>query len=130
MKINLQMQPRLTLSQTLTQILSPKTLQLLKTINLPYQELLEKIDQEKNENPVLEVTKNDELMEYAKALSATMPMPMSGKKEYNPDDPVMDFRSNEITLFEHLLAQLRLVNLSPLEYEIGEKLIEAGFRSY
>jgi hypothetical protein len=42
MKINLQMQPRLTLSQTLTQILSPKTLQLLKTINLPYQELLEK----------------------------------------------------------------------------------------
>jgi len=123
MKINLQMQPRLTLSQTLTQILSPKTLQLLKTINLPYQELLEKIDQEKNENPVLEVTKNDELMEYAKALSATMPL--SGKKEYNPDDPVMDFRSNEITLFEHLLAQLRLVNLSPLEYEIGEKLIEA-----
>jgi RNA polymerase sigma-54 factor len=123
MKINLQMQPRMTLSQTLTQILSPKTLQLLKTINLPYQELLEKIDQEKNENPVLEVTKNDELMEYAKALSATMPL--SGKKEYNPDDPLMDFRSSEMTLFEHLMSQLRLVNLSPLEYEIGEKLLEA-----
>ncbi|GBR77260.1 RNA polymerase sigma-54 factor, partial [Candidatus Termititenax persephonae] len=46
----LNLSPALTLSQQLRLILNPRMLQLLKTLHLPYQELVESINKEAAEN--------------------------------------------------------------------------------
>jgi len=64
LEISQKLEPQL--KQTLELNLSPRMLQMLKTLTLPYIELIEHINKEAEENVMLEVERKDELIEYIK----------------------------------------------------------------
>ncbi len=119
--LNLYQSPQL--YQTMQLFLSPRMLALLKTLQLPYAELIASINKEAESNPLLEVTRPDELLEYAKSLRQGI----SAKKEadYDPLDQEKDVRASELSLEDHLLMQLRLESIDELDYKIGEVLIRS-----
>ena len=68
---NLNIHQSLGLSQRLKLVLNPRMLQLLKTLHLPYTDLIESINKEVSENPALEISKQDELLQYARTLASS-----------------------------------------------------------
>mgnify|MGYP003341571726 CR=1 FL=1 len=50
---------------TLKQVLSPKIIQMLKTFQLPYSDLLSSIKNEVNENVTLDIIQYDQLSNYS-----------------------------------------------------------------
>ncbi|MFA4905219.1 MAG: RNA polymerase factor sigma-54 [Candidatus Margulisiibacteriota bacterium] len=110
------------LEQSLQLLLSPKLLAMLRVLALPYIEMVDEIKRECEENPLLEVERADTLAEYLRYLGTDK----KAKKqldlaEYPGMENVKDIAHN---LTEHLLEQLKLVNLPPEVLKAGEFLIE------
>lgn len=108
-------------SQKLQMMLSPKLLRMLKLLNLPFNELVEKIEKEAEENPMLEVEKPEALFEYLNYLE-------SNKKErkevdYREYDGLKNLKAAPRNLRDHLLEQLKLTELKGKDYEIAEDII-------
>lgn len=109
----------LTLTQQLKMVLNPRMLQLLKTLQLPYQDLLDSINKEVTDNPALEMSKQDELLQYARTLSR------SGERTVADIDSSRELKSRGPSLKEHLLQQANLENFEPEDEKAVELLIDA-----
>jgi RNA polymerase sigma-54 factor len=118
--IDLRLQPNL--KQTLELLLSPRMLQMLKVLSVPYLELVEHITKEAEENPVLEVERQDEYVEFIKYLASDKKI----RKETDFSElPGLENIGNvEKTLEEHLLEQLELEDLDEPHYHIAKEIIE------
>jgi RNA polymerase sigma-54 factor len=112
----------LNLSQQLKLMLNPRMLQLLKTLHLPYQDLLESINKEAAENPALEISRQDELLNYARTLSRGGERSLAGYDDSRPDK---ELKARGPTLREHLLQQARLENFDEADLRVAELLIDA-----
>jgi len=105
--------------------LNPKLILMLRILNLPYQDLLNEIDKQVKDNVALELSKEDELLNYARYFRQSF----FDSKTHSPFgkdsldiENMVGADSND--LYTHLLEQLRLENLSDVEFSIGEILIE------
>jgi len=109
------------LKQTLELVLSPKMIQMLKILNLPYIELVEKMRQEAEENVMLDVERKDEFLEYIKYITSDRRV----KKEVDfTEYPGMEnIKAKKESLEEHLMHQLELENLDENYQNICEYLI-------
>lgn len=117
---NLNIHQSLALTQQLKLVLNPRMLQLLKTLHLPYTDLIESINKEAAENPALEISKQDELLSFARSLSGQhKDMPMGGTDE----KPDRELKARGPSLEEHLLEQIRLEDLDETDLRIAEYLI-------
>jgi len=121
LELSQRLEPRL--EQTLELVLSPKMLQMLKILNLPYIELVERIEKEAEENVMLEVERGDELFEVIKYIN-------SGKKvkkeaDFTDVPGLKNIADTSKTLEATLLQQLELEDLSKVNEEIAGLLIES-----
>jgi RNA polymerase sigma-54 factor len=116
----LRLQPEL--RQTLELLLSPRMLQMLKILNLPYMELVDRLSQEAEENPMLEVERRDEYVEFIRYLTSDKKI----KKEADfAEFPGLENIGNlEKTLEEHLMEQLELEDLDQTYHDIAKTIIE------
>ena len=116
----IRLQPEL--RQTLEILLSPRMLQMLQILNLPYMELVDRLTQEEEENPMLEVERRDEYVEFLRYLTSDKKI----KKEADfAELPGLENVGNlEKTLEEHLLDQLELEDLDQTYHAIAKTLIE------
>lgn len=110
------------LNQTLELVLSPRMLQMLKVLNMPYIELVEQIQKEADENVMLEVERKDELFEYIKYINSDRNI----KKEadFSELPGLENLKDTSKTLEETLLDQLELENLNKKNHGIGKRIIE------
>lgn len=114
--------PGLGLRQTVTlsQIITPKLIQMFRIFQLPYDKFLEEINTQTQENPLLELTKPDELINY---LAASV-YPYLAKPQVLDGEKVGPVISGEyVTLTDHLMYQLAIEYLDPTDKAIGEKII-------
>ena len=105
----------------LSQILSPKMIQMLKTFNFSYADLLEKANREVEDNVVLEVVRFDQLTDYATQRRAKPDQELKGRD-------VADFAkaaSDKDQLSTFLMSQLELEGLSDKDHGMAMMLIEA-----
>lgn len=110
------------LEQSLQLLLSPKLLAMLRVLALPYIEMVDEIKRECEENPMLEVERADTLAEYLRYLGTDK----KAKKQLDlAEYPGMEnVKAVAHNLTQHLLEQLKLVNLPPDVLKAGEFLIE------
>jgi RNA polymerase sigma-54 factor len=120
MKLGLNIQTTQKLAQVLQLSLNPKILALLKTLQLSYPDLMEKINSEVEKNPLLEIEKQDELIEYAKQF---LKSDIKTTADYDPLTPEKDIKGNSHSLAEFLMSQLNLENLDQTDLAIGNYLI-------
>lgn len=118
----LNLSQNLTLTQQLKMVLNPRMLQLLKTLHLPYQDLLDSISKEVTENPALELSKPDELLQYARTLTSSGERHVANFDESRPD---REIKARGPTLYEHLLEQAQLEGLAEDDMKIAEVLLDA-----
>ena len=118
--VELSLQPDV--KQTLELMLSPRLLQMLKVLNIPYPELVERINKEAEENVLLEVERCDEYVEFLRYLTSDKKI----KKETDFSDfPGLENVSKVAqTLTEHLLEQLKLEDLDQKPMNIAKMIIE------
>ena len=110
-------------SQKQIQKLSQVQIQALNFLAMSSLELKEEISKALSENPALEISRKSKLRDYGKHGSFT---------DADKFQQVLEAQSdNSETLQSHLMHQLNSMSLSPLEYEISQKLIfnldENGF---
>ncbi|NQU16773.1 MAG: RNA polymerase factor sigma-54 [Candidatus Saganbacteria bacterium] len=110
------------ISQKLQMTLAPRLLEMLKMLNLPFCELLDKINKEAEENPVMEIERPEMLLEYMKYLSSDR----KTKKEvdYTEYDGLKNVSAKSVDLRAHLLEQLKLTDLAGREESIAQQLID------
>ncbi len=118
--IELRLQPDL--QQTMELLLSPRMLQMLKVLNLSYADLVDQVTKEAEENPLLEVERRDEYVEFIRYLTSDKKI----KKEADfAELPGLENIGNvEKTLIEHLLEQLELEDLDQTHHDIAKTIIE------
>lgn len=111
------------ISQKLQMQLAPKMIEMLKLLNLPFHALMEQIDKEAEENPVLEVEKPEVLFEYLRYLNSDKKV----KKEidYSEYDGLKNVAAVSKSLHAHLSDQLKLTELEGDDFDIAEMLIES-----
>ncbi len=97
-------------------------LQMLKVLSLPYMELVENLTRESEENPLLEVERRDEYVEFIRYLTSDRKI----RKEADFSDlPGLENIGNvEKSLEEHLLEQLELEDLDQSYRDIAKTIIE------
>jgi RNA polymerase sigma-54 factor len=117
--IDLNIQPDL--QQTLELLLSPRLLQMLKILNLPYLELVERIDQEAEENVMLEVERQDEYIEFLRYL--TSDQKIKKEADFSELPGLENIGRVGKTLEQHLLEQLELEDWEETYKEIGKEII-------
>jgi len=119
MAINIRLGQVQTLSQRLQQVLSPRMLQMLKTLNTPYVDLVDEMYKIAEENPTLEMDKQDELFSFAKTLT-------DYAKDYTVEGSSIerDIKADAPNLVGFLISQLHLEDLDEVDYEVGEMLID------
>lgn len=119
----LQLKQELLLRQMLT--LTPRLIMMLKMLNLPYTDLLAEIHKQAEENVTLEITKDDELLQYARSL---MPSQAESSINHGSSEDGLNIENRaqreSHNLTEHLTNQLLLEHLSDEEVKVGEALIE------
>ena len=109
------------LKQTLELLLSPRLLQMLKVLNLPYLELMEQINKEAEENVMLEVERQDEYLEFLRYI--TSDRNIKKEADFTELPGLENVTRVEKTLETHLLDQLELEDLDPAHKEIARDLI-------
>ncbi len=109
------------LSQQLRMILNPRMLQLLKTLHLPYLDLMESINRESTENPALEVEKQDELLEYARNLRLSRST--SAPVDFDDSMPDREIKDLGPSLQNYLIEQIKLEDLEEADQDIAEYII-------
>jgi len=119
MAINMRLGHVQTLTQRLQQVLSPRMLQMLKTLNTPYVDLVDEMYKIAEENPTVELDKQDELFSFAKTLT-------DYSKDYTVEGAVIEreFTAEAPDLVGYLINQLHLEDLDEVDYEVGEALID------
>jgi RNA polymerase sigma-54 factor len=146
----LELKPDLRTTQTLKLVMTPQLQQAIKMLQLSNLELNEKIDEEIDLNPALE--KDEKNSEYETSLDKDLFLKKVPAEEKNTDDKdgsdyeypsddrpytqtdgniredkKRDFMENVIyreeTLHDHLLWQLRLVNIPQEDINIGKNLL-------
>ncbi|OGC12122.1 RNA polymerase sigma-54 factor [candidate division WOR-1 bacterium RIFOXYA12_FULL_52_29] len=117
--VNLQLQADV--KTTLETLLSPRLLQMLNVLNLPYLELIEHVNKEAEENVMLEVERQDEYVEFLRYLTSDGRI----KKDADFKDlpGLENFSRVEKTLEQHLLDQLEIEDLSASHLSIAKTLI-------
>src|SRR5579871_6103974 len=81
------------LQQKLLQRLSPQQIQLMKLLQIPTANLEERIKEELEENPALEVTEENHEDEFGEDLKEDM----NGEEEYEPDGSDDDYGNLDIS---------------------------------
>ena len=120
MQLGYNLEPNLSLDLEIT--LSPRQIQMLKTLQLTYQELLENMREESESNVFLEIEKEDRLIEYLRALG---PNKKTRGKIDSEEFPGMDnLKETRETLEESLKQQASLEELSSPLDGILNQLIE------
>ncbi len=109
----------ITLSQKLQQVLSPRMLQMLKRLNVSYVDLVSEVNAAVEDNPVLELARQDELFSYASSLG-------DYGRGATVDGAIIEreLKSSAATLTQYLIDQLHFEDLDEVEYQIGEILID------
>jgi RNA polymerase sigma-54 factor len=122
MKLELNQRLETQLRQTLELVLSPKMLQTLKLLSLPYIELVDKLKQEAEENVMLEVERHDELFELIRYLNSDKKIRKDA--DFSEMPGIEEVRDKSMTLEEALLDQLELENLNEKDRKIAGVIIE------
>lgn len=123
MSLGFSLEPQPRLIQTISQMLNPQMLSMLHLFNLPYWDLLNEINQQVTENPLLELKKPDELVKFFHSLKPKEKETGSLTKDtasYSLDNIAV---SKEATLEQFLIEQLNLAQLKPKDYQVGLELI-------
>lgn len=109
-----------TQTQKLKQILSPKTIQMLKIFNTSYVDLVEKIKSESADNVLIEIQEPDRLEHYEMSLRKQ-------KDETLNQQDISDFAKDnrDKNLHEFLRSQLNLISISEDKKRLMEHLIDA-----
>jgi len=110
------------LKQTLELLLSPRLLQQLKILNLPYADLLDHISKAAEENPTLEVERKDEYVEFIKYL--TSDKTIKKQADFSEMPGLENIGKVSETLEDHLLHQLELEDLEDPYPAICKMIIE------
>ncbi|MFC1510998.1 RNA polymerase factor sigma-54 [Candidatus Margulisiibacteriota bacterium] len=110
------------LKTTLELLLSPRLLQMLKVLHLPYADLVEHVNKEAEENPVLEVERKDEYVEFIRYLTSDRKIKKQADFEAMPG--LENIGNVKKTLEEHLLEQLELEDLEDNYSQMGKMIIE------
>ncbi len=101
--------------------LSPQMIQAVELLRLPVEELCDRVYQEAEKNPAIEVVKDADL-------SIRSASPTNTTKYSNASDSFQSFLENtadhEESLQEHLLFQLHLLGISDKEKNLGERIIQ------
>jgi RNA polymerase sigma-54 factor len=109
------------ITQTLELLLSPRLLQMLKILNLPYLELVNRISQESEENVMLEVERKDEFAEFIRYL--TSDKKIRKEADFTELPGLENIGRVEKTLEQHLLEQLEMEDIEESYKEIGKEII-------
>ncbi|OGC04275.1 RNA polymerase sigma-54 factor [candidate division WOR-1 bacterium RIFOXYA12_FULL_43_27] len=117
------LQHDLKLGNNLQMMLSPRMLKMLNILSLPFIELVEKIDRESEENPFLEIEKPEVLFEYIKYLGSDRKI--KREVDFSEYDGLKNVAAKTIGLEDHLLEQLKLVDLSEKDRALAEEFIHA-----
>ena len=117
--IDLRLQTDIT--QTLELLLSPRLLQMLKILNLPYLELIDRIGQEAEENVMLEVERKDEYAEFLRYL--TSDRKIKKEADFSQIPGLENIGRVEKSLEQNLLEQLGLEDIEDDYKEIGKDII-------
>ncbi|MFA5112962.1 MAG: RNA polymerase factor sigma-54 [Candidatus Margulisiibacteriota bacterium] len=109
------------LKQTLDVLLAPRLLQMLKILSLPYLEAVETLTREAEENPVLEVERQDEYIEFLNYLTSDKKV----RKEIDLQElpGLSNISRMEKSLDQHLLDQLDLADLAEGQRTIAREII-------
>ena len=112
------------ISLALNMALSPRMVQMLKVLNLPYIELVEKIKEEAENNPLLEVEKADALIEYLR-YSEKSPYRevFDESKEDRPEFET--FLKKYTNMEDYLVDQITIESLEKKQLEIAKTLIRS-----
>lgn len=110
------------LEQSLEMVLSPKVLQMLHILNLPYIELIEKIEKEAEENVMLEVERADALFEVIRFMTDDKKIKKEADFSENPG--LENIGDTCRTLEQTLLEQLDLENLNEDQEKIARLIID------
>ncbi|MBN2058056.1 MAG: RNA polymerase factor sigma-54 [Candidatus Saganbacteria bacterium] len=116
----MRLQPEL--RQSLELLLSPRLLQMLKVLSLPYPELIEQIAKEAEENPVLEVERRDEYVELIRYL--TSDKKIRKEADFNELPGLENIGNVEKSLIDHLLEQLALEDIEEVQAGMARHIIE------
>lgn len=108
-----------TQKQTIKQMLSPKTIQMLKIFNSSYRDLVEQIQQESTENVFIDIQQPSQLEDYELAYRK------SHQSQFNQLD-ISDFAKDDYkqNLHEFLYSQLNLIRLTDEQRSITTFLID------
>lgn len=109
------------IKQTLDLLLAPRLLQMLKVLSLPYLEMVDQICTEAEENPVFEVERRDEYVEFLRYLTSDRKIKKEADFEELPG--LENFGRVEKTLEEHLFEQLEFEDIDETYKEIGKEII-------
>ncbi|MBN3032803.1 MAG: RNA polymerase factor sigma-54 [Candidatus Saganbacteria bacterium] len=109
------------ISQTIDLLLSPRLLQMLKVLQLPYAEFIEQLNKEAEENPVLEVERCDEYVEFLRYL--TSDKSIRKEADFSELAGLENFSRVAKTLEDHLLEQLEFEDLEPQQKQLCRELI-------
>jgi len=109
------------IKQTLDLLLAPRMLQMLKVLALPYLEAVEKLSKEAEENPVLDVERRDEYVEFLNYI--TSDKKIKKEADFKEMPGLENIGRVGKTLEEHLLEQLELEDLNDDYREIGKEII-------
>ena len=110
------------LQLSLSIMLNPRMMQMLKVLNAPYTELIESIRAEAEENPLIEIDKNDRLLDYLR-YSSKSPYRDAFDKSGAEKKDLEDYFSKYKNMDEYLLQQLSTESLTKKQEEIAKSLI-------
>jgi RNA polymerase sigma-54 factor len=110
------------LNQTLELLLSPRLLQMLKILQLPYLEYVDQINKEAEENVMLEVERKDEYVEFLKYL--TSDRKIKKEADFTEMPGLENIGRVQKNLAEHLLDQLEYADIEEDQKKVARELIE------
>ncbi len=122
MDIRLSHETNLEVTAALHMLLSPRMLQMLKVLNMSYPALLDRIQQESEENPLLDVEKRESMIDYLRAGEkiSKSDLPYTEDEERSK---LEDYIKKGTDIFEHLSSQLDLMEVPESKREIVDRLI-------
>jgi RNA polymerase sigma-54 factor len=139
---------RLEISQTQKQIISPVIMQTLELLQIPAIELTEKLEEEAEANPILELEypqgKDTDSAGVDEEVENTFqdssdngydaPSPKKNDfRDYNNKSYIENMSVETVNIYDHLMEQVQFLIFTPLEIEIAEIIItsldDRGFLS-
>ena len=115
------------LTTKMQQKFAPSQIQYMKLLQLPSSQIEDRIKEEIEKNPLLEEEeKKEEPIEIPKIRTDNNGRVRTKNAEKKDEQFKVDpgsFNSQESSMYENLIEQLGLVELSETEYEIGKEII-------